>query len=145
MIQPGDAGGPLAGGTLTQLLASFETPYAFSPAPGHILFLDEVGERPYRLHRMLTQLRSSGRMAAASAIVFGQLPRCDEPGGKIRARDVVRDSVIGFAGPVLVGFPSGHTITPLISLPLGVRTRVVAPPAGMGTPRLIVEEAAAAP
>ena len=63
-LQPGVAVGPLFGGTLTQLLASFETPYAFSPPDGHVLFLDEVGERPYRIHRMLMQLRLSGRMAA---------------------------------------------------------------------------------
>lgn len=142
-IQPGEAEGPLVGGTLTQILASFETPYAFRPPNGHVLFLDEVGERPYRLHRMLTQLRLSGRMAAASAIVFGQLPRCDEPDGKVTARDVVRDCVTGFHGPVLFGLPSGHTTTPLISLPLGVRTVVLAPPQGMSS--LVIAEAAAAP
>ena len=46
----------LVGGTLTQLLASLGTPYAFDPPPGCVLFLDEVAERPYRLDRMLTQL-----------------------------------------------------------------------------------------
>ncbi len=89
---------------------------------------------------MLTQLRLSGRLERASAIVFGQLPRCDEPGGKVTARDVVRDAVIGFRGPVLFGFPSGHTTTPLVSLPLGVQTRVVASPE---SPRIVLEEAAA--
>ena len=47
--------GPLVGGTLTQLLASFGTPFEFRPPAGHVLFLDEVSERPYRLHRMLMQ------------------------------------------------------------------------------------------
>ena len=139
-LQPGVAAGPLAGGTLTQLLASFETPYAFHPPDGHVLFLDEVAERPYKLHRMLMQLKLSGRLERASAIVFGQLPRCDEPGGKITARDTVRDAVDGFRGPVLFGFPSGHTTTPLVSLPLGVQTKVIASP---DSPRLVVEEAAA--
>jgi muramoyltetrapeptide carboxypeptidase len=139
-LQPGIAVGPLAGGTLTNLLASFETPYAFKPPDGHVLFLDEVAERPYRIHRMLMQLRLSGRMARASAIVFGQMPKCDEPGGKVTVRDIVRDGVIGFRGPVLFGFPSGHTTTPLVSLPLGVQTRVIASP---DSPRLVFEEAAA--
>jgi muramoyltetrapeptide carboxypeptidase len=139
-LQPGIAIGPLAGGTLTNLLASFETPYAFQPPDGHVLFLDEVAERPYRIHRMLMQLRLSGRMARASAIVFGQMPKCDEPGGKVTVRDIVRDGVIGFRGPVLFGFPSGHTTTPLVSLPLGVQTRVIASPE---SPRLVFEEAAA--
>ena len=140
-LRPGEASGPFVGGTLTQLLASFETPYAFHPPGGHVLFLEDVGERPYRIHRMLTQWRLSGRFASAAALVFGQFPSCDEPGGAVRARDVIAECVREFPGPVLYGFPSGHTTTPLISVPLGVRARVVASEA----PALIFEEAAALP
>ena len=138
--RPG-AAGPLAGGTLTQILASLGTPFEFRPPPGHILLLDEVNERPYRLHRMLTQLRLSGRMAQAAAVVFGELPGCDEPGGTPSAREAILDAVSGFPGPVLAGFPSGHTTGPCLSVPLGVRTRVVAG----ARPALVFEEAAAAP
>ena len=56
--------GLLLGGTLTQLLASLGTPFAFAPPPGYVLFLDEVGERPYRLDRMVTQLRQTGLLSA---------------------------------------------------------------------------------
>jgi muramoyltetrapeptide carboxypeptidase len=140
IVKGGEASGPLFGGTMTQLLATLSTPFEFRPPAGHVLFLDEVGERPYRLHRMLTQLRLSGRLASASAIVFGEWPRCDEPGGAVTARAVVDDVLSGFPGPVLFGFPSGHTTHSLISLPLGVRARVVA----RGTPALVLEEAAAA-
>ena len=48
-IRAGEAAGTLLGGTLTQILASIGTPFAFDPPAGHVLFLDEVGERPYRL------------------------------------------------------------------------------------------------
>jgi muramoyltetrapeptide carboxypeptidase len=140
VIQPGTAIGPIVGGTLTQLLASFDTPFAFAPPDRHVLFIDEIGERPYRLHRMLTQLRLSGRMARASALVFGQLPRCDEPGGAVTAIDVVKEVTAGFSGPVLWGFPSGHSTSPLLSMPLGVATRVLAEYA---RPRLMFDEAAA--
>jgi muramoyltetrapeptide carboxypeptidase len=140
VVRAGEAVGPLFGGTLTQLLASFGTPFEFRPPSGHVLFLDEVGERPYRIHRMLTQWRFAGRLREAAAVVFGQLPRCDEPGGAVTARAVVEECLADFHGPVLFGFPSGHTTTPLISLPLGVDTRVVA----TGRPRLVIEEAAAA-
>ena len=61
---PGEARGLLLGGTLTQLLASLGTPFAFAPPPGYVLFLDEVGERPYRLDRMVTQLRQTGLLGA---------------------------------------------------------------------------------
>ena len=65
-IRRGEARGPLLGGTLTQLLASLGTPFAFAPPAGYVLFLDEVGERPYRLDRMVTQLRQTGLLARAS-------------------------------------------------------------------------------
>jgi muramoyltetrapeptide carboxypeptidase len=142
VVRPGDARGPLFGGTLTQLTGLLGTPFDAAPPTGHILFIDEVHERPYRLHRLLTQWRLAGRLASAAAMVFGQLPRCDEPGGGVTAADVVREFAEGFPGPVLLGFPSGHTATPttpMLSLPLGVAVRVV----GKGTPSLVFEEAAA--
>ena len=142
-VLPGEVSGPLVGGTLTQLLASLSTPYEFRPPPRHVLFVDEVNERPYRLHRMLTQLRLSGRLASAAAVVFGQMPGCDEPGGRITARDVISEIMDGFPGPVLLGFPSGHTVSPLISLPLGVAARVIGQ-TGPGAARLVMAEAAAA-
>ena len=124
-IRPGEAEGMLVGGTLTQLLASLATPFAFDPPGGHVLFLDEVSERPYRLDRMLTQLSQSGLLAKASAVIVGELPRCDEPGSGPTGRSVVADFLRDFPGPVLMGFPSGHTDGPSITLPLGVKVRVV--------------------
>jgi len=137
-IRGGEATGPLVGGTLTQLLASLATPFAFDPPNGHVLFLDEVGERPYRLDRMVTQYRQAGLLARASAVVIGELPRCDEPSGEPSARAVMADLFGDFTGPVLIGFPSGHTVGPAMTLPLGVAARVVADAA----PRLVIEEAA---
>jgi muramoyltetrapeptide carboxypeptidase len=103
-----------------------------------VLFFDEVSERPYRLDRMVTQLQQSGILAKAVAVVIGQLPGCDEPAGEVTGRAVMRELFGDFAGPVLIGFPSGHTTTPLVTLPFGVRVRVVAD----DRPRLVVEEAA---
>jgi muramoyltetrapeptide carboxypeptidase len=137
-IRSGEAKGPLFGGTLTQLLASIGTPFAFSPPAGYVLFLDEVGERPYRLDRMLTQLRQTGLLARASAVVIGELPRCDEPAGDVTARAVVADLFEDFTRPVLFGFPSGHTIGPAMTLPFGVSCRVIAGE----RPRLVIEESA---
>lgn len=138
VIRTGEAAGPLFGGTITQLLASLGTPFAFDPPEGCLLFLEEVGERPYRLDRMVTQLRQSGILGRARAIVLGELPRCDEPSGEPSARAVMADLFADFPGPVLVGFPSGHTTGPAMTLPLGVLARVVAGP----VPRLIIEEPA---
>ncbi|MGE5245078.1 MAG: S66 peptidase family protein [Betaproteobacteria bacterium] len=137
-IRRGEAAGPLFGGTVTQLLGSIGTPFAFDPPPGYVLLFDEVGERPYRLDRMIVQLRQTGLLSRASAIVIGELPKCDEPGGEPSARAVVSDALEDFPGPVVIGFPSGHTTRPAITLPLGVRCRVVTGPA----PRVIIEESA---
>ncbi len=134
----GEAAGPLTGGTLAQLVASLGTPYAFNPPAGHVLFLEDVGERPFRLDRMVTQLRLAGVLGRASAIVLGDFVDCDEPGGALAAKSVLADLLKDFAGPIVHGFPSGHTRSPLVTLPFGVRARVVA----NGNPRVIIEEAA---
>jgi muramoyltetrapeptide carboxypeptidase len=114
------------------------TPYAFDPPDGCVLFLEDVNERPYRLDRMLTQLELSGLLSRAQAIVFGEMRGCDEPGSKTAAsaRDVIHRFVRDFAGPVVYGFPSGHTTGPCWTLPLGVAVRVRAG----SSPSLIVEE-----
>jgi muramoyltetrapeptide carboxypeptidase len=137
-IRRGETKGMLTGGTMTQLLASLGTPFAFDPPPGHVLFLDEVSERPYRLDRMLTQLRQTGLLARAAAVVFNELPRCDEPSGEVTARAVVADLFRDFPGPVLFGVPSGHTPGASITLPFGVECRVI----GDAHPRLVIEESA---
>ena len=66
--------------------------------------------------------------------------RCDEPGGSPIVREVVADLLRDFPGPVLFGLPSGHTTGPTMTLPFGVRARVVATP----SPALVIEEAAVA-
>ena len=137
-LRPGEASGVLLGGTVTQLLASLGTAYAFAPPAGYVLFLDEVGERPYRLDRMVTQLAQTGLLARASAIVIGELPKCDEPSGDPTARAVMADLFADFPGPVLIGFPSGHTAGAAMTLPFGVAARVVAG----SRPRLVIEESA---
>ncbi len=140
-LHPGEAQGVLVGGTLSNLVASLGTPYAFDPPAGHILFIDEVAERPYRIDRMLTQLRLSGLLSRASAVVFGELPRCDEPAeGGSAIKGVVADLLADFRGPVLFGLPSGHTDGACMTLPFGVQARVVTG----AKPAVIVEEAAVA-
>src|SRR5258708_2491582 len=140
-LHAGEAQGVLLGGTLTNLTASLGTPYAFDPPAGHLLFIDDVAERPYRIDRMLTQLRLSGLLSRASAVVFGEMPRCDEPGeGGPAVKDVISELLADFRGPILFGLPSGHPDGACTPLPFGVRARVVTG----AEPAVIVEEAAVA-
>jgi muramoyltetrapeptide carboxypeptidase len=138
IVRRGEARGVLLGGTVTQLLATMGTRWAFDPPQGFVLLFEEVGERPYRLDRMITQLRQTGILARASAIVIGQLNGCDEPGGALTGRGVVAELFKDFPGPVLAGFPTGHTTGAVWTLPLGVSCRVIA----TDRPRLVIEEAA---
>jgi muramoyltetrapeptide carboxypeptidase len=138
VLKAGEARGMLVGGTLTQLVSLLGTPWAYTPPPGAVLFIEDVSERPYRIDRMLTQLTYAGVFAKASAVVFGQFPDCDEASGGVVARQVLESFAQWFNGPVLAGFPSGHTSGPTWTLPLGVQARVVT---GQ-QPALIIDEAA---
>ena len=137
VLQGGEVRGLLLGGTLTQLLASLSTPYAFAPSDGYVLLIDDVGERPYRVDRMLTQLVQSGMLRRASAVVCAEFPDCVDSEG-CDARSVFAEQLSGFPGPVLFGFPTGHTAGPLWTVPLGVDVTVQTRP----TPRIVVEESA---
>ena len=137
-LHAGHATGVLVGGTLTQLMASMGTPWAFAPPPGAILFLEDIGERPYRIHRLLTQAAQAGIFKNVSGIVFGEFPGCDEPGGDPAIRDVLREFTAELGGPVLFNFPSGHTSGPTWTLPFGVKAELTAGP----SPALRILEAA---
>ena len=140
VLRPGQVQGPLFGGTIAQLVASLGTPFAFDPPAGCVLFLEDVNERPYRIDRMLTQLRLSGVLGRARALIFGEMRGCDEPGGAVTARETISRLTTGFAGPVLFGFPSGHTGGPCWTLPFGVDVRVESRP----RPCVVIEDSAVA-
>ena len=130
-LHPGAASGVLVGGTLTQLVASLGTPWAFEPPNDCILFLEDIGERPYRVHRMLTQAAQAGMFARARGIVFGEFANCVEPNSDVKIKDVLRDFTSEYRGPVLFNFPSGHTAGPMWTLPLGVRVEIASTSPGI--------------
>jgi muramoyltetrapeptide carboxypeptidase len=137
-LVPGESRGRLFGGTLTQLVASLGTPFAFAPPDDYVLLIDEVGERPYRLDRMITQLRQANLLRRARAIAIGELPKCEEVGGEPTARAVVADVLSDFPGPVVFGLPTGHSVGAALTLPLGVSCRVIAG----STSKIVIEEPA---
>ena len=138
ILHKGEARGVLLGGTVTMLLATLGTKWAFDPPFGYVLFFEEVGERPYRLDRMVTQLRQTGLLKRAAAIVIGELNGCDEPGGQLTGRGVMAEVLKDFRGPIITGFPSGHVRGKVYTLPFGVECRVIA----NGQPKLVIDEAA---
>jgi muramoyltetrapeptide carboxypeptidase len=134
-IRPGCARGPLVGGCLSVVASLLGTPW--SPRlDGSILFLEDIDEWPYRLDRLLTQLRQAGVFARVAGVVFGAMTACRsshdiEPTDVVRARlkaglhggldaivvsggvsvgpyDVVRAAFADAPFPVGVGLPAGH-------------------------------------
>jgi muramoyltetrapeptide carboxypeptidase len=141
VLHGGEARGPIFGGTLQMLASSLGTPYEFVPAGRYVLFIEDVAERPYALRRMLTQLSQAGRFNNLAAVVAGTFTDCDEPGGAVTARAVIHEFFADFRGPIIYGFPSGHTKGPFFSFPFGVDVQVVA--TSSDRPAVVFREAAA--
>jgi muramoyltetrapeptide carboxypeptidase len=142
-LRPGEGEGFLLGGCLSILAAACGTPWALRPRrEGVVLFIEDVNERPYRVDRMLRQLRQAGAFAGLRGLVFGEMPGCApkaEEGYSLE--DVIQDALDGLDVPVAFGLSSGHTTRPALTLPLGVRARLLCEE---GTARLEVLEPALA-
>jgi muramoyltetrapeptide carboxypeptidase len=121
-VRPGRATGPLIGGCLSVLTTTLGTPYAPDTA-GAILFLEDVHEFPYRLDRLLTQLKQSGKLDRVAGVVLGTFAACREMNGH-QPLDVVRDFFADAPYPVGLGLPAGHDPAPVakenLALPFGV-------------------------
>jgi muramoyltetrapeptide carboxypeptidase len=103
-LQGGTASGVLAGGCLSVIAAAVGTPFALD-LRGRILFLEEVREAPYRIDRMLTQLKQSGALQGVRGIVFGDLHGC-EPEALLW--EVIHDVLGDLSIPIAYGLPCGH-------------------------------------
>jgi muramoyltetrapeptide carboxypeptidase len=123
---PGSAIGPLVGGNLEVFSRLLGTPL-LPDLDGAILFLEEVGERPYRIDRLLTHLELAGVFAAVSAVVVGDLVACEEPAesrvASPSALAVVRERLGRLNIPVVLGARIGHGVRNL-ALPYGVRANL---------------------
>lgn len=140
-VRPGRARGTLTGGNLTLIATTMGTPYEIETM-GRILFIEDVGEEPYSMDRMLTQLRISGKLEKAAGIVFGECAGCTsrkfDPSftNSFTLGEVV-DEILGkLKIPVLAGLTIGHTEDQL-TLPEGVMAMLDADKG-----ELIIEESA---
>lgn len=117
----------LWGGNLSVLTSLLGTPY-FPQTKGGVLFLEDVGEHPYRVERMLTQLLHAGVLAQQKAVLFGQfsnyklVPAHDKGFKLTTVLDWLRGQI---KAPVLSGLPFGHVPTKVL-LPVGAKVDLVA-------------------
>jgi muramoyltetrapeptide carboxypeptidase len=120
-VRPGLAEGELIGGCLSMLVTTLGTPYEIDTR-GKLLFLEDVGEKPYRLERMLTHLKMAGKFDQVAGIVFGDFSRCDGDGSR-ELKDIIAELFYDARYPVLSGMKAGHGAENL-ALPIGARMRL---------------------
>jgi len=117
----GTAEGILYGGCLSILVASLGTPYEIRTA-GTILFVEDMAEKPYRIDRMLMQLKLAGKLDGVRGIVFGEMRDCLQTANQGYTLEEVVLRIVGSLGvPVAYGVRSGHVTSGNITLPIGVR------------------------
>jgi muramoyltetrapeptide carboxypeptidase len=102
----GKAKGRLVGGNLSLISATLGTPYAIEPK-GSILFLEDVNEAPYRVDRMLSQLRLAGVLDAVSGVVLGDFSTKDTE-DRLATDRVLLEYFGRLHVPVVMNFPVGH-------------------------------------
>jgi muramoyltetrapeptide carboxypeptidase len=123
VIQPGTAEGRIVGGCLSVIVAMLGTPYCLE-TKGRILFLEDVNEMPFRIDRMLTQLRQAGMLDGVAGVIFGEMAGCTaEPDESVSVCDVIRREFASAPYPVAFGLPTGHG-QGAVTLPLGIRSRL---------------------
>lgn len=126
-VQPlseGIAEGILYGGCLSLLCASLGTPYEIR-TQGTILFIEDRAERPYRIDRMLMQLKLAGKFEGVRGIIFGEMIDCGEPGAlDYTLQQVVMRILAELRIPIAFGLKSGHVSSGSITLPFGVRAQL---------------------
>ncbi|MER7167466.1 LD-carboxypeptidase [Micromonospora sp. NPDC000207] len=113
---PGRATGPLLGGNLCLLTATVGTP-DLPDLTGAVLLIEDVQEPPYKVDRMVTQLRRCGALAEVAGVAVGQFTRCAD-GWDTTVADVLAERLGDLGVPVLGGLPVGHGHGQL-TVPLG--------------------------
>lgn len=117
----GKAEGELCGGNLSLVAASLGTPWEIDTR-GKLLFLEDVGEQPYNIDRMLTQLRNAGKFRDCAGIIMGQYTRCttEKPEESLTIEDSFNELVKPSGKPCITNVLCGHC-APTMSLPMGAR------------------------
>jgi len=106
-VAPGEATGRLVGGSLTLVVASLGTPWEVDPS-GAILLLEDVNESPYRVDRMLQQLRAAGKLDAVAGLGFGDFSTCSDERYGSCIEDVLGELAAALGLPAVQGLPFGH-------------------------------------
>lgn len=118
------ASGILVGGNLSLIASTIGTPYEID-TKDKILFIEDVGEQPYQVDRMLTQLILSGKLQECSGIILGQFENCQltDYRSSLTLDEVFKDRLISLGKPMIVNFQCGHSY-PRLTIPIGARVKI---------------------
>jgi muramoyltetrapeptide carboxypeptidase len=106
-LRPGCALGRLWGGNLTIVHSCAASGRLFVP-PGCVWLMEDVGERPYRIDRMLTSLLTSGALGNVAAVVAGEFEHCEPGADGVTVEAVLAERLGKLGVPVVIGAPIGH-------------------------------------
>lgn len=124
-LKSGSARGVLYGGCLSILVSLLGTPWE-PRMQGKLLFLEDVGAKPYQVHRMLWHLRKAGKLDGVPGIVFGEMLDSASPGGEPGLLETtILSALAGFAGPIAFGLRSGHVSRQNVTLTFGLEAELV--------------------
>lgn len=126
VLRIGKASGRLYGGCLSMMVASLGTPYEIQ-TEGSILFIEDIAEKPFRIDRMLMQLRLAGKLERVRGFVFGEMLDCLPPKGETYTlQEVILRVLEPYNVPIVYGLKSGHVTSGNITLPIGVQAELEA-------------------
>ena len=116
-LNAGTARGILCGGNLSVLASLMGTAYE-PDTRGKIIFIEDVGEKPYRIDRMLNQLRLGGKFEKCAGVIFGSFTDCNpgNPAASLTILEIINNLALDV--PVLYNLRAGHCL-PTTSLPMG--------------------------
>jgi muramoyltetrapeptide carboxypeptidase len=128
-IGAGAAEGTILGGCLTILEATLGTPWELE-TNGAILLLEDRGMKPHQVDRSLMHLKQAGKFRGVAGIILGDFPECVVAEGDEPIKDIARRTLAPLGIPVVWGAPIGHTLRPMLTIPLGVQGRLSASGSG---------------
>ncbi len=116
--------GQLLGGNLSLICGTLGTPYEID-TKDKVLFIEDVGEEPYKIDRMLTQLTLSGKLQQCKGIILGQFTNCSLPHYErsLTLNQVIKDKILSLNKPTMLNLQSGHSY-PKLTLPIGSQIKL---------------------
>jgi muramoyltetrapeptide carboxypeptidase len=130
-LHSGEAHGRVHGGCLTLVETAIGTQWDLETDDA-ILVLEDRGMKPWQVDRALMHLKQAGKFANVRGIVLGDFPECEAPmAGSPTVRDVCQRILSPLGVPIVFGAPIGHTMRPMLTVPLGVKARLTSKGAGV--------------